>query len=114
MAAVAAGVRSRGGIVIGVRPGNTRDDASPDLTATLVTNMGEARNAIIVWSADVVIVVGGSWGTLSELALAKRRGGVPVISIGGWRVIDADGVEVPGIEHVQTAEDAVKRACGLQ
>jgi uncharacterized protein (TIGR00725 family) len=114
MAAVAAGVRSRGGIVIGVRPGNTREDASPDLTATLVTNMGEARNASIVWSADVVIVVGGSWGTLSELALAKRRGNVPVISIGGWRIIDAEGVEVAGIEHVSTAEDAVKRACGLQ
>lgn len=113
MAAVAAGVRSRDGIVIGVRPTATREDASPDLTATLVTNMGEARNAIIVWSADAVIVVGGSWGTLSEVALAKRRGDVPVISIGGWRVLDPDGAEVPGIEHVKTADDAVERACAI-
>jgi uncharacterized protein (TIGR00725 family) len=114
MAAVAAGARSHGGTIIGIRPGNTREDASPDLTATIVTNIGEARNAIIVWSADAVIVVGGSWGTLSELALAKRRGGIPVVSIGGWRMIDADGAEVPGVEHVDTAEEAVKRACGLQ
>ena len=58
---------------------------SPDLSVRLVTNMGEARNAIIVWSADAVIVVGGSWGALSELALAKRRGGVPVTSLGVGR-----------------------------
>jgi len=66
--------------------------------------MGEARNAVIVWSADAVIVVGGSWGTLSEVALAMRRGGVPVVSVGGWRVVDADGLEVPGIAHVHQSE----------
>lgn len=112
MAAVAAGARSRGGMVIGIRPGDTRDDASPDLTATLVSNMGEARNAIIVWSADAVIVIGGSWGTLSELALAKRRGGIPVVCIAGWRILDASGSEVPGIEHVASAEEAVRRTYG--
>ncbi len=114
MAAVAAGARSRGGIVIGIRPNDTREGASPDLTATLVTNMGEARNAIIVWSADAVIVIGGSWGTLSELALAKRRGNIPVISVGGWRILDADGTEVPGVEHADSAEDAVERAFTVQ
>jgi hypothetical protein len=57
--------------------------------------MGEARNAVIVWSADAVIAIGGSWGTLSEVALAKRRGGIPVVTIGGWRVLDSDGVELP-------------------
>ena len=71
MGAVAAGVRSRDGLVVGIRPGDSRADASPDLSVTLVTNMGEARNAIIVWSADAVIAIGGSWGTLSEIALAK-------------------------------------------
>lgn len=94
MAAASAGAASAGGIVIGVRPGGSRQDANPHLTAALATNMGEARNAILVWSADAVIVVGGSWGTLSEYALARRRG-VPVISIGGWQVLDAHGVPVP-------------------
>ena len=51
MAAVAAGARSKNGLVIGIRPGSDRTGSSPDLSATLVTNMGEARNAIIVWSA---------------------------------------------------------------
>jgi uncharacterized protein (TIGR00725 family) len=107
MAAVAAGARSRDGLVIGVRPNASREGASPDLSATIVTNMGEARNAIIVWSADAVIVIGGSWGTLSELALAKRRGDVPVVQVGGWRIVDSEGVEVPGVENVATVAVAV-------
>jgi uncharacterized protein (TIGR00725 family) len=109
MAAVAAGARSRGGVVVGVRPNASREGSAPDLSATIVTNMGEARNAIIVWSADAVIVVGGSWGTLSEVALAKRRGGIPVVSVGGWRVVAADGSEVPGIEHVGSSAEAVNQ-----
>ena len=110
MAAAAAGARAAGGLVIGIVSGATRATANPDLSAVVVTNLGEARNAVIVWSADAVIVVGGSWGTLSELALAKRRGGVPVISLGGWRVLDEDGAPVGGVEQVHTPEQAVELA----
>lgn len=45
MAAVAAGAQSQGGVVVGIRPGADGTGASDDLTVTLVTNMGEARNA---------------------------------------------------------------------
>jgi uncharacterized protein (TIGR00725 family) len=110
MAAVAAGARSQGGLVIGVRADDTRSGASPDLSAVLVTNMGQARNAIIVWSADAVIVIGGSWGTLSELALAKRRGSIPVVCLAGWRILDQSGELVPGIAYATTPEDAVALA----
>ncbi|WP_326597374.1 LOG family protein [Streptomyces sp. NBC_01803] len=114
MAAAAAGARAAGGLVIGVRPNATRVGASPDLSVVLVTGMGEARNAIIAGSADAVVVVGGSWGTLSEIALARRREDavVPVVSLGGWRVLDGDGREVPGIDHAPTPEAAVARALG--
>ncbi|WP_370009974.1 LOG family protein [Nocardia cyriacigeorgica] len=91
MAAVADGASRAGGLVIGVRPDADRGGACAGLSAVLATNMGEARNVILVRSADAVIVVGGSWGTLSELALARQRGTVPVVSLGGWRVVDADG-----------------------
>jgi len=110
MAAVAAGVRSRDGVVVGIRPGADRSGASPDLSVTLVTNMGEARNAIIVWSADAVIAVGGSWGTLSEIALAMRRGDVPVVTLGGWRIVDSSGLPVPGPIPATTPEEAVEAA----
>jgi hypothetical protein len=111
MAAVAAGARSENGLVIGIRPGNSSADANPDLSAVIVTNIGEARNAVIVWSADAVISVGCSWGTLSEIALAKRRGGIPVISLLGWTVLRGDGSPLPDAPlSAATPEEAVELA----
>jgi uncharacterized protein (TIGR00725 family) len=112
MGAVAAGARAAGGLVVGILPNDSREGASPDLSVAVTTNMGEARNVIIVRSADAVIAVGGSWGTLSEVALAARRGAIPVVSLGGWRVVDADGVPVPGIRQVATPAEAVGLALG--
>ena len=112
MAAVAAGARAGGGLAVGVLPGADRAGAAPDLSAALATNLGQARNAVLVQSADAVIVVGGSWGTLSELALAMRRGGVPVVTLNGWRVLDADGRAVPGPVEARTPEEAVALALG--
>lgn len=110
MGAAAAGARSRGGLVVGVLPGADRSGSSPDLTVALVTNLGQARNAVLVWSADAVIVIGGSWGTLSELALGRRRGGIPVVSLGGWRIIDRDGRPAAGVLEVDDPEAAVVAA----
>lgn len=95
MAAAAAGARAENGLVIGIRPHDTAEDACPDLSAVIVTNLGEARNAVIVWSADAVIAIGGSWGTLSEIALAKRRGTIPVITLGGWTILAHNGTPLP-------------------
>jgi uncharacterized protein (TIGR00725 family) len=107
MAAVAAGARSAGGVVVGVLPGADRSGASPDLTVAVPTGMGQARNAVIVNAADAVIVVGGSWGTLSEVALAMRRGGVPVVQLGGWRVVDGRGGPVEGVRYAADPGEAV-------
>ncbi|KAB8183389.1 TIGR00725 family protein [Microbispora catharanthi] len=109
MAAAAAGAREVGGVVVGVLSGRDRAGASPDLTVALPTGLGEARNALIVRAADAVVVVGGSWGTLSELALAQR-GGTPVITLGGWRVLDAEGRPVPGPVAAAGPAEAVRLA----
>ncbi|MFC4147535.1 TIGR00725 family protein [Micromonospora mangrovi] len=110
MAAVAAGARSRGGLVIAVRPDDGTEPGPAEVSASVVTNMGQARNAILVWSADAVIAVGGSWGTLSELALAMRRGDIPVVVLGGWRILDDAGRPVPGLRHVADPDEAVRAA----
>ncbi|MFI6865723.1 LOG family protein [Nocardia sp. NPDC050406] len=113
MAAVAEGASSAGGLVIGVRPDTDPTHTCPGLSAVLYTNMGEARNAILVWSADAVIVVGGSFGTLSELALANHRG-VPVVSLGGWQLLDADGDAVDIGQLAVSPADAVRAALAAQ
>ncbi|MFE9577743.1 TIGR00725 family protein [Nocardia sp. NPDC006044] len=109
MAAVAEGASGAGGLVIGVRPDSDRDAVCAGLSAVLFTDMGEARNAILIASADAVIIVGGSWGTLSELALARRRG-IPVISLGGWQLLDADGTPLAATIPATGPADAVARA----
>ncbi|MGE5830392.1 MAG: TIGR00725 family protein [Micromonosporaceae bacterium] len=116
MAAAAAGAHSAEGLVVGVRPGRDPGEAAPHLSVVISTNLGEARNAVLVGSAHAVIVVGGSWGTLSEVALAMRRardGGPPVVVyLGGWRVLDAAGHEVPGLRTASTPDEAVALAVG--
>jgi uncharacterized protein (TIGR00725 family) len=108
MAAVTEGARTAGGTVVGVLSGADRAEAHPDLSVAIATGLGQARNPVIVGSADAVIVVGGSWGTLSELAHAMRRGTVPVVQLGGWQLHDAGGRLVPGPLTASSPEEAVR------
>jgi hypothetical protein len=107
MAAVAAGAHRANGLVIGILPGTDASDAAPGLSATVRTGLGEARNVVLVNSADAVVVIGGSWGTLSEQALAVRRGGPPVVVLRGWQVLDPSGHPVPGVTTVNSPAEAV-------
>ena len=77
----------------------------------LPTGLGELRNGLIIRSCDGVIAVGGSWGTLSEVALARRTG-LPLVSVRGWTVNDPAGEHVP-IEAADTPEAAVARIARL-
>ncbi|MER7207159.1 TIGR00725 family protein [Streptosporangium sp. NPDC000239] len=108
MAAVAAGARSAGGTVVGILSRADRWQANPDLSVVIPTGLGEARNAVVVNSGDAVIVVGGSWGTLSELALTMRGGRAPVVQLGGWRVLDRDGAPLPGVRHATSPGQALE------
>lgn len=110
MAAAAEAASTAGGLVIGIRPDTDPTTICPNLSAVIYTNMGEARNAILINSADAVIVIGGSWGTLSELALANHRKSIPVISLGGWQITDAQGQPVDAGLSVATPAEAVEAA----
>jgi uncharacterized protein (TIGR00725 family) len=112
MAAAAAGARAAGGITVGVLPAADRAAAGPDLTVAVPTGLGQARNNVVVNAADAVIAVGGSWGTLSEIALAMRAGRIPVVQLGGWQVHDQDGRPAGGIVHAADPAAAVD-ATGL-
>ena len=98
MAAAAQGAHDAGGFVVGVLPGEDRAAANEHVDLPVPTGLGEGRNLLIVRLAQVVVAVGGSWGTLSEVALARRRG-TPVVSLHGWQVVgpdaDSDVIAVP-------------------
>lgn len=101
MEAAARGVREEGGTVIGILPGDSRMAANANLTFALPTGLGQARNAVIVTAADSVIAIGGGWGTLSEIGLARRL---------GRRVLGLDTWVVDGLERVASATEAVEKA----
>lgn len=100
MAAAARGAKEAGGVTIGILPGTSREDASQWIDHAVATGLGHMRNFAVAASGDAVIAVGGAWGTLSEIALAKILGR-PV-------VILEPGLEVDGVERAATPEDAVE------
>ena len=108
MAAACRGAREAGGRTVGILPGLDRAAANAFVEVALPTGLGEARNLLVVRAADVVIAVGGEYGTLSELALALKAG-IPVIGLDTWQ-LRRDGRNDEGIEVAASAEDAVARA----
>ena len=101
MAAASRGAAQAGGTVIGMLPGERRDDANEWVTIAIPTGLGELRNGLIVRTADALVAVGGAYGTLSEVALALQAG-KPVFGLGTWAI--------DGIEPASSPEDAVTRA----
>lgn len=113
MEAAARGARSAGGDVIGILPGDDPAAANEHVSYVVATGAGEARNLAVVASARSVIAVGGEWGTLAEIAFARRLDR-PVVALQTWRVSGAGAMaEGPGIETAETAAEAVERALRL-
>lgn len=102
MAAAAQGSAQAGGVSIGILPDPDRSRANPHLTFTIATNMGHARNMIIAHSADALIAVDGSYGTVSEAAIALKLG-KPVIGLN----VDWD---LPGLTRASGSREAVALA----
>lgn len=105
MAAAARGARAAGGTSVGLLPSSDRADGDPAHTVLLATGLGELRNGLVVRAADVVLAIGGSWGTLSEVALAVRVG-TPVVAVRSWE-LPADAVHLAA--DIEDAVAAVLR-----
>lgn len=108
MEAACRGAKSAGGLTVGILPGDDRRSANPHVDVPVVTGMGHARNAIVVMTAQAVIAVDGSYGTLSEIALALQNG-TSVIGLGTW-ALSLHGQADRSIIQAQDAEDAVEKA----
>ena len=111
MAAACKGVSSEGGVTIGILPGGSRQAANPYVQIPIVTNLGEARNVIVIKSAQAVIAIDGSYGTLSEIAHALQNG-IPVIGLNTWSLSRGDQPD-NSIILAQNPADAVSKALAL-
>jgi uncharacterized protein (TIGR00725 family) len=105
MESAAAGARKEGGHTIGVLPGYERGDANRHIEFAIATGMREARNAVIVASADAVIALRGEGGTLAEIGFALKFG-KPIVALDSWP-------EIAGLHRADTAADAVSLALKL-
>lgn len=108
MAEAARGAADGGGVSIGVLPGTDRSGAAEHLTYALPTGLGQLRNGVLVTAADGVLAVGGSWGTLNEVALARRLG-KPLVALDFWAI---DGPEEDFV-RARNAADAVARLMAM-
>lgn len=74
------GASEAGGLVLGILPGATKEDANPYVAVPIVTNMGHARNVVLAHTVDALVAIGGEFGTLSEMAISRKLG-KPVLAI---------------------------------
>jgi uncharacterized protein (TIGR00725 family) len=105
MEAACRGAKSAGGTTVGILPTEDRAAANPFVDVAVATGMGEARNALVVRTADALVAVAGEFGTLSEIALALRAG-KPVVGLGTWELAR----EGRAVEVILRAHDAVEAA----
>ncbi len=108
MEAASRGAQEAGGTVVGILPGTDRTAANAHSDVTVVTGLGHARNLAVVASADVVVAVGGEWGTLSEIGLAGALGR-PLVLLAGWR-LEHESRMPGGIRYARDPAEAVSLA----
>ena len=102
MEAAARGARQAGGLSVGILPGPSHRDANPFVDISIVTDLGHARNALVVRSSHAVIALPGEYGTLSEVALALKMG-LPVVGLQSWG-------HLKGVVRADSPDEAVALA----
>jgi uncharacterized protein (TIGR00725 family) len=108
MEAASKGAADAGGVVVAVLPTLSPADANPYVSYAVATGTGHARNLAVVASGQAVVAVGGEWGTLSEIAYARKLGR-PVVAIQSWTLRNRSGTDL-GIVEAETPEEAVEAA----
>ncbi len=111
MEAACKGASSEGGLTIGILPGESRQAANPYVQIPIVTGLGYARNITVVKSAQAVIAIDGSYGTLSEISHALQSG-IPVIGLNTWS-LSINNKQDNSITPAQNATEAVDKALDL-
>jgi uncharacterized protein (TIGR00725 family) len=109
MEAVCRGASEAGGRSIGLLPGDTTLLANEFVTIPIATGLGYARNYVIVHNSDALIAIGGSEGTLNEMAAALNMG-LTVVSLESWEVDRLRPLRRGRLLHAKSPAEAVDLA----
>lgn len=110
MEAASKGASEAGGTVIGISPSEDPEHANAYCTHVVATGIGRARNLAVVASGEVVIAIGGAWGTLSEIGFARNLGRT-VVALRSWSATgQGDLAHAPGVVVAESAGEAVAAA----
>jgi len=118
MRAACKGAKAENGITVGILP-EAKGEANEFIDIPLPTGLGMRRNILVAYAADVVIAIGGRWGTLSEISFAMifQKPVVLVQGTGGCVDELAQGNLMRETETsctiAHSAEDAVEKAFRL-
>ncbi len=107
MEAVSRGAAEHGGTVVGILPGEDKNDANSFVNIALPTGMGIGRNILVVRSSDVLIAFPGSYGTLSEIALALNSKKAVIYMPGSWNIAKIGQVDSSLFKEAFDANQAV-------
>lgn len=100
------GAREAGGQTVGILPGPEKAQANPYVTIPIVTDLGHARNVLVVRSSDVLVAISGGYGTLSEISISLKLG-KPIIGLQTWPNME-------GIHYVNTPEEVSDALLSMQ
>ncbi len=112
MEAASKGCVESGGTALGFLPGRDTAKANRWVTFPLATGMGESRNSLVVRAGEAVVAIGGSWGTLSEIALARKMGHSVVLLADPPVELPLPRAERPEEAAAWALQQAVKRRKG--
>lgn len=107
MEAASRGASENNGLVIGILPGNEKNDANQYIDIIIPTGMGHGRNLLVVKTADVIIALPGAYGTLSEIALALNENKTIVYLPGSWDIKKAGVVDSARFKEAFTTAQAI-------
>jgi len=99
------GAYEAGGQTVGILPGPDKAQANPYVGIPVVTDLGHARNILIVRTSDMLVAISGGYGTLSEISIGLKLG-KPVIGLGTWPNME-------GIQYVKTPKEVMDAVCNL-
>lgn len=109
MGAASKGAFDAGGEVLAILPGADTSAMNPWVTIPIVTGAGYSRNTFNTLTADAIIAIGGSHGTLTEIGYALLTHD-HVFGLGTWALTRPDGTPESRLVAVASPAEAVTQA----